>query len=79
MRVRVRLYGTLRRDLPSDQRREGVDVEIAQGATAEDLLGLLGISDSRGIVLVVEGRVLAADEVIRAEATVNVFQAIGGG
>jgi len=79
MRVRVRLYGTLRRDLPSDQLREGVDVEIAQGATAKDLLGLLGISDSRGIVVVVEGRVLAANEVIRAEATVNVFQAIGGG
>jgi sulfur carrier protein ThiS len=79
MKVRVKLYGTLSERLTPDERSNGIEMEIPEGATARDLLGLLGISEPRGGVVVVDGRVLAADDGIRRGAAVSVFQAIGGG
>ncbi|MCX6070990.1 MAG: MoaD/ThiS family protein [Chloroflexi bacterium] len=79
MKVRVKLYGTLSERLTPDERSDGIEVEIPEGATARDLLGLLGISEPRGGVVVVDGRVLGVDDEIRCGAAVSVFQAIGGG
>ncbi len=79
MKVRVKLYGTLGERLTPEERLGGIEVEIPEGATARDLLSVLGISEPRGGVVVVDGRVLAADDEIRRGATVSVFQAIGGG
>jgi sulfur carrier protein ThiS len=79
MRIRVRLYGTLRGSIPAEARAEGIEVEIPEGATASDLLTLLGISESSRASVVVDGRVLASDERLKAGAPVGVFQAIGGG
>jgi sulfur carrier protein ThiS len=79
MKIRVRLYGTLGRSLPADEPSEGIEVEIPEGATARDILGVLGISESRGAVVVMDGRVLAADDEIQGGVPVGVFQAIGGG
>ena len=79
MKVSVKLHGTFRERLAPDERLEGLQVEIPEGASARDLLSLLGIPDARGAVVVVDGRVLAADDEIRGGAAVSVFQAIGGG
>jgi sulfur carrier protein ThiS len=79
MKVAVKLYGTLGERLTPDERAHGIEVEIPEGATARDLLGVLGIAEPRGGVVVVDGRVLAADDEIRRGAAVSVFQAIGGG
>jgi len=79
MKVRVKLYGTLGERLTPDERLGGIEVEVPEGATAGDLLGLLGISEPRRGVVVVDGRVLAADDKIWRGASVSVFQAIGGG
>jgi sulfur carrier protein ThiS len=79
MKVRVKLYGTLSERLTPDERSNGIEMEIPEGATARDLLGLLGISEPRGGVVVVDGRVLGVDDEIRRGAAVSVFQAIGGG
>jgi sulfur carrier protein ThiS len=79
MKVRVKLYGTLSERLTPDERSNGIEMEIPEGATARDLLGLLGISEPRGGVVVEDGRVLGVDDEIRRGAAVSVFQAIGGG
>jgi sulfur carrier protein ThiS len=79
MKVRVKLYGTLSERLTPDERSNGIEMEIPEGATARGLLGLLGISEPRGGVVVVDGRVLGVDDEIRRGAAVSVFQAIGGG
>ena len=79
MRVTVRLYGTLGHRFPGYQHAQGIEVEIPDGATAKDLLALLEISESRGAVVIVEGRILKADDKMRCEVPVNVLQAIGGG
>jgi sulfur carrier protein ThiS len=79
MRIRVRLYGTLRRSPPADEQADGVEVEIPDGATVRDLLRQLGIPEARGAAVVMGGRVLAAEDKVQAEGRVDVFQAIGGG
>ena len=79
MRVRVKLYGTLSQGFPGYRHSQGIEVEIPDGATAKDLLALLGISESRGAVVAVEGRVLKADDEMRRGVPVNVLQVISGG
>lgn len=79
MKVRVRLYGTLSQGFPGYQHAQGMEVEIPDGATAKDLLAHLGISESRGAVVVAEGRILKADDKMPHGVPVNVLQAIGGG
>jgi sulfur carrier protein ThiS len=79
MKVRVKLFGTLSQGFPGYQHSQGMEVEIPEGATVKDLLTLLEISESRGAVVIVEGRILKADDELRRGVPVNVMQAIGGG
>jgi sulfur carrier protein ThiS len=79
MRTRVKLYGTLSQRFPGYQHSQGIEVEIPDGATAKDLLALLEISESQGAVVIMEGRVLKADDKMQCGVPVNVLQAIHGG
>ena len=79
MKTRVRLYGTLSQRFPGYQHSQGIEVEIPDGAMVKDLLGLLEISESQGAVVIMEGRILKADDKMRRGVPVNVLQSIGGG
>jgi len=79
MKMRVKLYGTLSERFPGYQPTQGMEIEIPDGATAKELLALLGISESQGAVVIAEGRVLKADDQMRCGVPVSVLQSIGGG
>ena len=79
MKVRVKLYGALSQHIPGYQHSQGIEVEIPDGATVKDLLALLEISESRGALVIMEGRILKAHDTIQCGVTVNILQAIGGG
>lgn len=79
MKARVKLFGTLSQGFPGYQHSQGMEVEIPEGATAKDLLALLEISESRGATVIVEGRVLKADDKMPHGVPVSILQAIGGG
>jgi sulfur carrier protein ThiS len=79
MKVTVKLYGTWRERFPGYQHSQGIEVEIPDGATVQDLLALLEISESQGAVVIMEGRVLKADDQMRRGVPVDVFQSIRGG
>jgi sulfur carrier protein ThiS len=79
MKVRVKLYGTLSQGFPGYPHSQGMEVEVPDGATVEDLLALLEISESRGAAVIAEGRILRADDKMQPGVPVNVLQAIGGG
>ncbi len=79
MKVKVKLYGTLRQSFPYYQHSQGLEVEIPEGATVKDLLTLLEISESRRSLVIMEGRILKADDKMRCGVPVNVLQAIHGG
>ncbi len=79
MKVWVKLYGNLRQQFPYYQHSRGMEVEIPERATVKDLLTFLDFSKSRGVVVIVEGRVLKSEDEIRCGVPVNVFQSIKGG
>ena len=79
MKLKVKLYGSLSQRFPNYQHSQGIEVEIPDGATVKDLFALLEISESRGAVVVAEGRILKAEDKMRRGVPVNVLQAIGGG
>ena len=77
--MRVKLYGTLSHRFPDYRYSEGIEVEIPDGATVKDLLALLEISESKGAVVAMEGRILKGDDTIRRVVPVHIFNAIHGG
>jgi len=79
MNVRVKLYGTLNRLIEDYEHTHGLLVEIPESATVADLLNSLEISDNRGAVAIMEGRVLDAKEPLGDGNVINVFQRIAGG
>ena len=79
MKIRVKLYGTYSQRFPGYQHSPGLEVEIPDGATVKDLLALLEISESQGAVVMMEGRVLKADDKMRYGVPVSVLQSISGG
>ena len=79
MKLRVKLFGTYSQRFPGYQHSQGIEVDIPEGATVKDLLALLEISESQGAVVIMEGRVLKADDRMRCGVPVNVLQSIHGG
>ena len=79
MKVKVKLYGALRRHFPGYQHAHGIEVEIPDGATTKDLLALLEIPEGRGAAGIAAGRILKADEPIPRGVPVTIVQTIAGG
>jgi molybdopterin synthase sulfur carrier subunit len=79
MKVKVSLFGTLRQGFPDYRPSQGIELEIPEGATVEDLLALLKIPESQGAVVISEGRVLKTADRLQRRAAVNIVQAMGGG
>ena len=79
MKVRVKLYGTLSQRFSGYRHSEGVEVEIPDGATVKALLDLLEISESQGVVVIVEGRILKMEDKVQPGVPVQIFQALYGG
>jgi sulfur carrier protein ThiS len=79
MKVRINVYGTLSQRFPGYRHSDGIEVEVPDGATVNDLLARLEISQSKKIVVVMEGRVRKADDTLLRGVPVNIFQAIHGG
>lgn len=79
MKVQVKLYGTLGKRFPGYQPLRGIEAELPNGATAQDLLAYLEIPESLGAVVIVKGRILKADDRMRRGVPVNIMQTIGGG
>jgi hypothetical protein len=48
MKVRVQLYGTLSRRVAGYRHAQGIEIELPEGATVNELLALLKISESQG-------------------------------
>jgi sulfur carrier protein ThiS len=79
MKVTIKLYGTLSQRFPGYKRSEGLEFEMPDGATVKDLLARLHITKPQGALVIMEGRVLKADDVVQCGVPVNVLQAIQGG
>jgi sulfur carrier protein ThiS len=78
MRVTVKAYGAWAQRFPDYQPWLGAEVEVPEGATVKDLLTLLELQ-SRGAVVIAEGRILKEDEELQRGVLVRIMQTVGGG
>ena len=79
MKVKVSLYGTLGRRVPGYRHSQGIVVELQDGATVNELLVFLGISESQKAVVEINGRIQKANDEIPFGAHAKVFQPMHGG
>jgi sulfur carrier protein ThiS len=79
VKVKVKLFGTLGQNISGYRQSQEIECEIPDGATVKDLLAHLKIPEFQGAVIIAEGKVLKADDVIQDGAHINVMQAIRGG
>jgi sulfur carrier protein ThiS len=79
VKVKVKLFGTLGQNISGYRHSQEIEVEIPDGAMVRDLLAHLGISESQGVAVIVEGRILEVDDMLQDGSLVNVMQAVSGG
>lgn len=79
MKVRVKLFGTLSQRFPGYRHQHGIEVEIPDGAKVKDLIALLEIGDLKGVSVIMEGRILKADDTVQRGIPVSVLQVVRGG
>ncbi len=77
MKVQVKLIATYRDLLPPECRGK-MEIEVAEGTTAVDLLARLGVPIAESVVLV-DGRTPDPDQPLREGNVVCAFSATAGG
>jgi molybdopterin synthase sulfur carrier subunit len=79
MRVRVKLFATLRRYAEKEKAGVPFEVELAEAATLQELLIQLKIPVEEAKITFVNGVIQELDYVIKTGDEVGIFPPIGGG
>ncbi len=79
MRVRVRVYATLRRYLPQAASGAMFETDLPEGATVASLLARLQLPETEVKVTFVNGRARPLDWPLAPGDEVGIFPPIGGG
>jgi molybdopterin synthase sulfur carrier subunit len=79
MRVRVKLFATLRRYAENEKAGVPFEVELAEAATLQELLIQLNIPVEEAKITFVNGVIQELDYVIKTGDEVGIFPPIGGG
>ncbi|HDQ71484.1 MAG TPA: MoaD/ThiS family protein [Chloroflexi bacterium] len=79
MEVHVKLFATLRRHYPEMEIGEAMPVELAEGATVDQLLASMDLPTDQVKVVFVNGVVQPGDHVLQADDVVGLFPPVGGG
>ncbi len=78
MRVQVRVYGGLERYVPVSF-GEAMEVDLPEGATAGDLLTVLGVPEREVFSILVNGRHRTPSDPLEAGDRVALFPPVAGG
>ena len=81
MKVKVKLYGTLREKVSDYKQSQGIEVEVPEGASVRELLSLLQIpvSGNEKAVVAIDGRIRKTSDEIPSGAHAQIFQPMHGG
>jgi len=79
MQVRVKLYGTLGKQVPGYDHRQGLVVEVPEGVTVSDLMNRLGIPLKKIGMVSLDGRLAGKETILHPDMQVKVFHPIFGG
>ena len=79
MKIRVKLFGTLKRNVSDYDPEHGLEVEIPDGAKVEDLLSHLKISKRNTPVVTLNHRIVKTEEKLIDGSEVSLIQQVSGG
>jgi sulfur carrier protein ThiS len=79
MKVRVKLYGTLGKYMPGYEISNGIEVEIPDGGKVKDILSVLHMPESQGVVVVIGGSIMTPDYTLHDGTLVSLLQPLSGG
>jgi sulfur carrier protein ThiS len=77
MRIKLRLYGNLRRY--AENRREASEMQVAEGMTVGALLDALTVPEGGWWMAAVNDQVVDPQTTLRNDDLVEVFDPVGGG
>jgi sulfur carrier protein ThiS len=72
-------FRLLSQDFPGYDPEKGLEAEIPDGARVKDLLDHLGISETKGGVVSVDGMIFRPEHPLKEGHAVHLFQAVCGG
>jgi len=79
MKVRLKLFATLREYLPEGVGAEGVELELPEGATVQDALDELSVPLEKKAIILRNGVHAKPESELDPGDELSVFPAIGGG
>ena len=79
IRVNVKLFAALRNHFPDYDPNKGIDVEMNEGSTGEDLIRTLHLSQNEAGVIIINGISKRITDLIHDRDQVNIFTPISGG
>ncbi len=79
MKIRVKLFGTLKKNVSDYDPVHGIEVEIPDGAKVADLLSHLEISKRNAPVVTLNHRVVKIEETLLDGSEVSLIQQVSGG
>ncbi len=79
MNLNIKLYGTLSRSFDEYDHMSGLDIVLPEESSIEDLLFFLGILPKRIGMILMNGKPVQKDTLIKDEAQIKILQPIAGG
>ena len=79
MKIRVILFGTLRKSFSDHDPVLGMEVEIPEGSTVGDLIAHIDLPAKKFGLVSIDGHLVNAGNLLQENAIVRVFQTIFGG
>ena len=79
MKVRVKLLVSYRRYLPPEAEGSAYSLEVPSGARVEEVLAQVPVPADESRVVLLNGRVCSAGQVLEEGDTITIFPALAGG
>ncbi len=79
MKVTIKLYGTLGNDIPGHDPLKGMEVEIPEGWSTDDVIGHLALPRKKVGFISVDGRLAKTSQPLADSNFVRIFMPIFGG
>ncbi len=79
IRVKVKLFATLRRFFPDYNPEKGIDVTVEEGATIKGLIEALRLPQNEARVILINGISKKTTDTVTDGDQVNIFSPLGGG
>lgn len=79
MHISIRLYGTLGQYVAGYDHQKGISLTVKSGTRVEDLIDQLGIPAQGVGIVSVNGTLSKADDLLKGDSQVKIFQPLAGG